>query len=463
MRRRRALQPTSPPLSPLPARPGRLPGGWRWAVTVLFAAYLALGAVHLVVTPVLTPEQGSFINAPDEAAHLAYVRALAVRHRIPRRDDTAYRTYQWHQPPLYYVLAVPFYGAGARGVRLLSLLLGAAGLWVIYLAARLLFADDPPSAVLALGMVALLPMRQALMASVSNDPLTELLFSVSIYLWLLWRRRGLTPWRASASGAVIGAALLTKASGLLLLPLAAVAAALLWRQDRSARAAIGGGVLCVAVAVLLASGWYARNLRLYHEVTPVRAFAREFERTSKAADWIGVSQVAVDHTDGRLVPDGTMTGAGYAALVADWTFRTFWASYTPLRAATQGIPFFLPPPFYVLCAAVCMGSAIGLVIGVRARARPAATRGPERHDWALLGTAAALVLAAFVGFVLTYFQTQGRYLYPALLPLAMMGACGYRSLFPPRYRSLASGLLLGLLFVLSLAFLFAGVLPAYTS
>jgi uncharacterized membrane protein len=69
--------------------------------------------------------------------------------------------------------------------------------------------------------------------------------------------------------------------------------------------------------------------------------------------------------------------------------------------------------------------------------------------WVVAGVLLLLVLGAFVRFILTYFQTQGRYLYPALVPIALAFVIGWRSLFPAHLRHTADGLLLLLLFAIS--------------
>lgn len=460
MSRRKTPQLAAPPLSPLPPPTMPLPTLWKWVTALLFCAYVGLTVGHLYTTPISFSESVNYINAPDEAAHLGYVRALAESGRLPRRGDRLYPTYEWHQPPLYYLLGVPFYDAGAHAVRWLSLLFGLLGLGLLFRTARRLFPNDPVLAVFATGLAALLPMRHAITAAVSNDAMTECLFSLTLALLMEVFHSGFTLRRAGVLGFVLAAALLTKATGLLLAPVILVALVLLWREGETPGAVVRGGVWLFALATLLTLPWYVRNLRLYGEFTPVRSFFHEFEGTSKASDWIGQNPLTVDLWTGALVPsEETMTRAGYLQLVANWTFRTFWAAYTPPRDASAGIPRFLPPTFYLLCALFMLAALVGL-IRLYCRRRTDLTA-QQRRFLSLLGLTKLLVAASFVGFIWTFFQAQGRYLYPALLPLALLGALGFRALFPPRYRDAATGLTLGLFFFLALTFLLSGVVPAY--
>jgi hypothetical protein len=155
-----------------------------------------------------------------------------------------------------------------------------------------------------------------------------------------------------------------------------------------------------------------------------------------------------------------MDRAGYLHLVANWTFRSFWAAYTPPgRPASQGVPFFLPPTFYLLYGLFTL-TVLGGLIRLRLRRKTDFTA-LQRHFLLLLFLTTCLVAASFVGFIWTFFQTQGRYLYPATLPLSLLAALGYRAALPVRYRDALMGGTLALFFLLALAFLLTGVVPAY--
>lgn len=463
-RRPRALQPEAPPLAPLPPAPAPLPRGWVVALVLVVLAYIGLGLAHLVVTPVLPSGAGSLINAPDETAHVGYLRVMAEEHRLPTQQDAGV-TYEWHQPPLYYALALPFYtGGGAEGqgvqtARLLSVLCGGLALWCIFAAARRLFPREPALAVVAVGLAALLPMRQAVYAAVGNDALLELLFSAALLQIVVAQARGFAPRRAALLGATIGLAILTKATGVLLLPIAAVALFLFWRGGETREATLWGGAWLLVVAVALVSPWYARNWALYHELTPVKAFLYEFEHTARAADFIG-QPLGVDLWTGALVPGHAMTRAGYDTLVANWSSRTFCAAYTTLRGAATGRPTFMPPTFYVPYGALVLAALAGLT---RLHFRRRTDFTPEQRGLiGLFWLVILLVAVSFVGFVWTFFQAQGRYLYPAMLPLSILGALGLRAALPETYRESGSGLVLLVLFVLALAFLVSAVVPAYS-
>lgn len=412
---------------------------------------------HLSITPLAT--SGSFINAPDERAHLAYVEAIATGHRLPVRNDTQYPTYQWHQPPLYYTLAAAVYKLGLRAVRSVSVLFAIISLWAIWSAARLLLPRRHAAVTLAIGLPSLLPMRQALMASVGNDAATECMFSLTLFILVLIIHRRPTFARISALAIILTASLITKATCLLLLPLAFVGT-LFASGHRSAGKRWMTAALPVLVALCLASPWYLRNAHLYGELVPMRAFHAEFAGTSLARDWIGKQNLAVDHWTGELRPSSQMTSSDYAALVIDWTARTFLAAYTPPSRQSIGAPVFMPPAAYAVFAVMV---AVGIMAGSWRALRAAVKTSAAALSTLTMGLAVLLVAGSFAAFTTTYFQAQGRYLYPALLPLAILWGAGTDAMLPARYRWSGTTVLLGVLAALSAAFCFLYVAAAYAA
>ena len=254
------------------------------------AAIATVAILHGVVWSVLTPPY----QAPDEAAHLAYVQHLAetghlppVEHRPAYSDeenatmaelgtnaiigrplikppssaqdarvaadaiDAAERLSRANgggassassQPPLYYGLAAIPYHLGGGG----SLI---TRLWLIRLASVLCFAGTAVAAALlvrelmpswrwapVLGglVVALEPTLAFVSASVNPD---ALLFFVSVLAILMATRivrRGLTQGRAVALGALVGTGVVTKVTfGALVPGLAAAGVIGLWSAGRT--------------------------------------------------------------------------------------------------------------------------------------------------------------------------------------------------------------------------------------
>lgn len=452
MSHRRHLQPITPPLSPIPPRPKPMSTLWRVVAACVLVAYVLAASWHASVTPV--DVRGSLINAPDEPAHRGYVRILVEEHRLPTIADRN-ATYEWHQPPLYYTLAAPFGESGARGV---SILIGLLALVPILLTTRLIFPGDPALAVVALGFAALLPMHQAITGAVGNDGLIEAAFSWVLYLLIVTVRCGVTPKRSVLIGLALGAAILAKLTALLLIPVAVIAAVKAHRHGETSEEVMRGCAIAAAVVVLVCSWWFVRNAILLHEPLPLHTFNREFASTQKASDWIG-QPAKVNLITGALEPSAApMTRAGYLRLLANWTFRTFFAAYTPLPLAAVGVPRFPTPQFYLVYLLLAAGALFGLC---RRSGSASGDNAFTLNACTLLIATLVLVAASHAAFTWTYFQAQGRYLYPAMLPLSIFFARGIRSAFPKRYQDHAALSVLALMAVLALAFLVTAVVPAY--
>ena len=166
----------------------------RWGLPAIVVLYLILASLYAAYTPAW--------QAPDEPAHYNYVRYLAEEHRFPVLKPGDYPAayleeiktahfppemsiepirYEFHQPPLYYLLAVPVYGLSGGALlplRLLSVAMGALLLLVVHRIVGALAPNRPGLALGATAFVAFLPMHLAMTASVNNDTLAELLLAL---------------------------------------------------------------------------------------------------------------------------------------------------------------------------------------------------------------------------------------------------------------------------------------------
>ena len=205
----------------------------RLALVLILLAYAVIGTLYAACTP---PWQ-----APDEPAHYNYIRALAEERALPVIEEGDYDQeylsrltsqkfppefsiaplrYEDHQPPLYYLLAVPVYllfEGALFPLRLLSVVLGLFLLTVVHRLVRDLFPDRPFLALAAVVLIAFLPQHVAMTAAVNNDILAELVLATA--LWLAVRPNP-RPW---VLGAVVGLALLTKTTAYVALPVALLA------------------------------------------------------------------------------------------------------------------------------------------------------------------------------------------------------------------------------------------------
>lgn len=432
-----------PPLSPLPPATWWARNRWHLLLAAALLFYLYVATVHALKTPIGAT---GFQDAPDEAAHIAYARVVSAGH-LPTRENPGtfgsppQPSYEWHQPPLYYWLAALCLRSGDKGIRLLSILIGVAAILTIYRAGRVLLPDRPAPAALAAGIAALIPGHIAILSVANNDGLLELCFSGYLLVLFSSLVNGLTIKRSILLGCILGAALLTKSTAVLLLPLSVVALFLIFRRGESPRSVLQCAIILICISFAISGWWFVRNGVYYHEWLPVTAFKQSFQGTAQASDIVA----------GRLGGLRVDGWAGYAALVTTWTFQSFFAVYSTERGSQYGVPSFLPPQLYQLSGIVALGSSGGLVMAYMRR-NTVYSRA-QRYAFVIAITAFVLVAASFTAFTLRYFQAQGRYFYPVMLPITLGGAIGLLSIVPPRYSGVAIGTLLAFLMAFCLAFL----------
>ena len=432
----------------------------------LVLVYLLLAGAYSAVTPAATPEQ----HNPDENAHMQYVQTLAAG-RLPVFTDVMHG-YENHQPPLYYALAAPVYlvaqGRGeataTRAVRAVSILLGALLILASFWCVRTAFPGQPWLALGTAAGVGLLPGSVALSASVTNDALTNLVMAVGLGLlaklvtatearersrWALWL------------GLALALGIWTKTSTLLLFPTVLLACYLLAarRLTTGAQAARAVGIAC-GLGFLIGLPWLLRNQLLYGDPLAQHLFVSAFSNTAQA-DIIA-----------RALYGGSI--GLYLVRVAQWTFASFWGGFDSLllfwgqdprahrHPDERGAYSFLahPPPLpYTLLALLCLAAALGLFRALRPRA---AFTPPQNVLLAAFAVLTGLTGLVFLRFILTFFQAQGRYWYPALLPLAFFFALGWRGLLPrPAWFPAFVGLLAAGLIALNLYTLFGLLLPRF--
>jgi len=425
----------------------------RSLLVAVLLAYGALAALYAIRTPDW--------QAPDEPAHVNYIRQIAENGALPVLEPGDWQQeyqeeltasgfdpallgrletvqYEDHQPPLYYLLQAPIYaatGGDLLALRLVSVTLGAGVVLAAWAVLRALFPERPALALTGAAFVAFLPQHLSILGSVSNDPLAELIVGLTLLVAVRYLRgeaRGASP---ALLGGLVGLALLTKTTIYFLGGIAVVTVLLRWRRERWPWQVAARQLVAVLVPALILGGvWWARNLSTYGGLD-FTGLDRHDEVT------VGQPRTA-EYIDEVY---GGSFGRYLEAFLAT-TFRSFWGQF-------GWMALIMPRWAYAAFALFSLGVLAGAALYVRQARWPGALSGPQRDGLVLLALTLGFVLAAYLLYNVTFVQFQGRYLYPALIPLALLvaiGLAGWAQPLPAVARGLAPVVLMFALAAFSL-------------
>ncbi len=378
----------------------------KWLYLIILI-HILLAFIYWSYTPLGLP--------PDEGPHGFYVNYLVEKHSLPVFDPNDRNNYEFHQPPLYYTLGAPFIMLGkllnlsesVYAVRFLSILLGALSLIFIYHTIQLIFEDKRISLVGTI-FAALLPTHVMLSSSVSNDILAELIFSVGLYLIIYQLLKGLS-WKLTIlTGVVAGAAILTKTTCILIIPVYLVMMLLLLLKKEIPVKTILSHILISMGIGLLAGGWWlVRNNMLYGDPFGLKIFENAFRNTAKPEYFF----------------EQGLSVFQYIMLVAGLTFASFWGVFGHMK-------IFMPTWVYISLAIIFVPASI---LSIIVWCREIKNKPVLKNIGIVCITLLLLTLLSFIRFNITFFQAQGRYLYPALIPISMLAALWISKKFSPLF------------------------------
>ncbi|HOQ98418.1 MAG TPA: glycosyltransferase family 39 protein [Anaerolineae bacterium] len=444
-----------------------------WALVALLVAHVLLGAYYSMVIPVY--------EAHDEDGHFFFVRYLASERHLPLPGEkSASKNDEMHQPPLYYILAAlpvglagvddgltPKYnatmswpdGQGGRNrvvhdaaaeawpyrgttlaihlARLVSVLLGAAGLLFTFLAARKVFPLEPAVRWGAVLLLAFWPQYRFSTAVINNDIMVTMCGAAVTWL-LAVNIMGGRPrlWALLAMLGTAALAVLSKGNGLALLPvvLMVLLGCVLSAEPADRRRLLirlGGGLAAGAIAVGL---WYARNLR-----GGVGLFGGD---RSVGLLWM---QVVEPFLGGRQFPWHLVWPALKHGL------SSLWAGFGWNNVG-------LPLPVY---SAAAVWGALGLAgCALWLWRRP-----PRRLVVALGALMLVIIPTVIMALLLTVpmrtVTAHGRSWLPALPAICILLSVGWSTMVPGRVRRLGWGVTAGALGLLAVLTPVLYIRPAY--
>jgi hypothetical protein len=112
--------------------------------------------------------------------------------------------------------------------------------------------------------------------------------------------------------------------------------------------------------------------------------------------------------------------AGYLARFAGTTFRSFWGQFGWMGVVMDG-------RVYGILLAFSLFVLAGCALALRQEARAPALSAYQREGLAVLAFSGLLTGALYLLYNVELVQHQGRYLFPALVPLAIGAALGLRA------------------------------------
>lgn len=430
----------------------------------ILISYLILGTVYAVQTPKW--------QAPDEPAHFNYIEYLATENsfpvlqvgdypheyleeikaaRFPPHMPIAPIRYEFHQPPLYYALGAILYRLTSNlgfdrqflALRLFSVVLGAMVLFVIYRLVRDVFASTvngargfPDTEFLALtatAFAAIVPMHIAMTAAINNDTLAELLLLLILWQSMRAIQEGLDTQHAIVTGTLLGLALLTKTTIYMTVVAIVVVAVLLYvkpqkhHPNKTTLTKARYLLSVFALALLIAAPWFVRNALVYGDLD-ILAWRRH--------DVVVAGQL---RTADLLARIGPIQLVKQFALT---TFRSFWAQFGWMGVLVDNRIYH---GLLLLSAVLGLGFVFFILRFWQGQVRLTVWQG---RALLILGSSFLLSVLTYLGYNVKFVQHQGRYLFPALGPLALSVALSLQEILQRRTaRLLTMALLLVALFL----------------
>lgn len=371
----------------------------------LLLIVVVVGAVCRIAFSLVTPT----FYAPDEQSHFNYVKYLYEHRSLPvltSKTEGPTKNWEYHQPPLYYLCLTPAYSAvrtvtDNSHVHVVVLRLFSIALWAVNLAFVLkildnLHIDDAFLRIFAVSMICLLPSYVFLSSTVNN---CNLLITIGGAI-LFFLTKHVSFRHSALIGVLLGVACLTKlTSCIYIFAVAAMFAVLAAGKSLPPRSAFLHLLVSLAIAFSMALPLAVRNLNLYGSVTAESV-------ANVRIGWPSAFHALRD--------------------TQEYIKESFWNAV----GIHNNIRFLPKVGVHVTYFAL-----IGLLWGVLSKGRQIRDiLNSEGRDFALAtGAAIAANLALVLRFGLLYGQGQGRFLFPMLIPIALLTAVGIRLLGVTNY------------------------------
>ena len=495
-------------------------------IALILVAFIALGVTYSIVTPLF--------EASDELWHYPFVKHLADGNGLPVQDPENVGPWRQEgsQPPLYYALcalatfwidtddayeghppllwpnphvdngvitadgntnlvihsekeAFPWHGAvlAVHLIRLLSVLMGAATVFLTYLITLEVFPGREDVALGAAAINAFTPMFLFISGAVNNDNLVVPLCSLALLMMLRIsntqypkpNRNGILDmyW---VLGFVLGLAALTKESALGLFPLALLVVAVrVWYQYRSLPPLrrlgliIGYWLLIIGPALAVSGWWYWRNWRLYGDPLGLNVFLDILGRRHPPA----TLRQLWGEREGFMMSYWGLFGGVNVPMEA-WVYRLL--NLLAIIAALGVVVFLIRKLIRVYS---------GSIVGAIPCGRPGQVQAGQAQDlplpahleraqlirdrlrpdtWvktAILLAWPVIVFISLTRWALLTWSSQGRLVFSAISTLSILFFLGLSQFVPRRHTKSLACLIGGLMFTIATITPFRYIAPTY--
>jgi hypothetical protein len=425
-------------LAEIGQRAVQLPGHQR-AVVILLVLFAVLSTIINLTNPMF--------ESQDEANHYRFIHYVWQHGSLPIVDLTDENATEYHQAPLYYVVAAitgPLHPASIEDlvlpntfwgyivarqgrdnknqllhdphrrvfqypylplhiIRAISTLFGVGIGLMVYQLARQFLDEWLAMAIMAVAIFT--PSFVAVSSSISNDPPVVLLATLSAFLLIrLVGQEAPPPWTAwIASALALGATVLVKTNAWVLLPLSAVAATLVALRHRSWRLFVTAGLILLGGFLLLDGWWILRNLRLYGDATGLSALTTVYgQRTNQS--WTIFRQQM------------------------ETVRQTYWAAYGHSSVR-------VPDWVYPLMDALVLAGLAGLIVRLIRAYRDIGPTAARRDQIMVVSLWVVMSVANLIWWSTSALHLMGRQMYPAISAISLGLVAGWTALVPRSLRS----------------------------
>jgi Dolichyl-phosphate-mannose-protein mannosyltransferase len=428
-------------------------------------AFVLLASLYNVTTPAF--------EAPDEVGHFYNIYYILTTHSLPNQFSG--NSGEANQPPLYYWLAgigasladvqdntgvfrlnPQFMGAGNGGMqvnaglhgsgdtfpyqgqalalhlaRLVSSLMGAGTVVLIFVLAAEMFPEHQAVAWLAAGLAALDPQFLFINASVNNDNLLTLLSAaawVALYKILKDPEQKPKWWVA---GILFALAVLTKLNAVVIALVAGVILLMCARRLGSVRYFFANLGRFSAPFFFIDGWWLVRNQILYGDPLGWMVYAKINSATTRQSPL-------------TLIDIGKFLGVQLKSFFGAFGWQNVWA----------------PDGYFLLIGVILALGLTGLIVYLLRKDEAH----QHRREFLFLTLIILVQEAVQFGFILMRDQSlyQGRYLFPMIGPVMILIGFGWLQ-WLPRHAKIVTASLLAILLAAAIYMPLQVIRPAYPS